>query len=49
MVEDFRIFHPVPVAVWARSMEEALEAWLPLWNMLGACEVCSGEACVRSP
>jgi hypothetical protein len=39
LVEDFRIILPVPAAVWAQSIEEALEACLPLLIMLGAHQV----------
>lgn len=39
LVEDFRIVLPVPAAVWAQSIEETLEACLPLLMMLGAYQV----------
>lgn len=36
LMEDFGIVLPVPVAVWAQSIEETLEACLPILIMLGA-------------
>jgi len=49
LIEDFRVVLPVPAAVWAQTIEETLEACLPLLIMLGACQARSGEPPSRSP
>lgn len=49
MAEDFRIVLPLSAAVWAQTMEETLEACLPLLIMLGAWQVRAGGPLGRSP
>ncbi|MDP3820985.1 MAG: hypothetical protein Q8R33_05850 [Burkholderiales bacterium] len=49
LVEDFRVVLSTPVAVWAQTIEETLEACLPMLIMLGAYQVQSGRTSGPSP
>lgn len=49
LMEDFRVVLSVPVTVWAQTIEETLEACLPLLIMLGAYQVQSGRTSVPMP
>ena len=49
LVEDFQVVLLVPLAVWAQTIEETLEACLPLLIVLGAYQAQTGTLTGRSP
>lgn len=49
LMEDFQVVLPLSAAAWAQTMEETLEACLPLLIMLGAYQVRSDGPPDRSP
>lgn len=49
LVEDFGVALPLTAAVWAQSIEETLEACLPLLIMIGSYQMRSGPSVTAKP